>query len=190
MGKVVFDISMSLDGFIAGPNDGLDEPLGEGGERLHSWLAADQTDVEAELFESSQRAIGAVICGRRTYDNSEWIPGYGPAGKTPVFVVTHRTGGDGLREGPFTLVDGIQSAVKQAQTVAGDKEVSVMGGADIAAQLLRAGLVDEVVIHLVPVLLSGGRRLFANLGPDRIELRPIEVIGSPRTSHLRFHVVR
>lgn len=190
MGKAVFEISMSLDGFIAGPNDGVDEPLGVGGERLHSWLGDDRTDAENELIESAERDIGAVICGRRTYDNSGWQPGYGPAGKTPVFVVSHDSGEGGRHEGgPFTFVDSVQSALKQAQEVAGDKEVSVIGGADIGQQMIRDRLVDEIVLHVVPVLLGDGRRLFDNLG-DRIELRPAQVVSSPTTTHLRYVLVR
>jgi dihydrofolate reductase len=194
MGKVVIDITMSLDGFIAAPGDTPEVPLGEGGLRLHAWLMDDRTEVESRLMESAHDTLGVVICGRRTYDNSQpwWGPGQGPAGKTPVVVVSHGVPQDGLGDGsPFTFVtDGIESALKQAQEVAGDKDVCVMGGANLAQQYLKAGLVDEVSIHLVPVLLGGGRRLFDNLGTDHIELKPIEVIGSTTTTHLRYHVVR
>lgn len=191
MGKLVIDITMSLDGFIAAPRDRPDEPLGEGGLRLHNWLTTDRTDVESTVLEQS--APGAIICGRRTYDNSKpwWGVGKGPAGSTPVFVVSHGVDDAGLGDGsPFTFVGGTESALEQARAGAGGKDVCVMGGADIAQQYLTAGLVDEVSIHLAPVLLGAGRRLFDNLGSEHIELRPIEVLESSTTTHLRYRVVR
>ncbi len=194
MGKVVFDITMSLDGFIAGPDDHPDQPLGKDGLRLHDWLSSDRTEAETELLENSNRTLGAVICGRRTYDNSAkwWGPGQGPAGKTPVVVVSHGVAEEAVGEdSPFTFVgEGIEAALARAQEIAGEQDVCVMGGADVAQQYLAAGLVDEVSVHLVPVLLGAGRRLFDHLGPDHIELRPVEVIDSPTTTHVRYDVVR
>ena len=195
MGKTVIDITMSLDGFIAAPGDVPDVPLGEGGLRLHDWLAGDRTEVESAMMAESSSGLGAIICGRRTYDNSEqwWGKGRGPAGDIPVFVVSHRVPPEGIggEDSLFTFVDdGIESTLKQAKAAAGDGDVCIMGGADVPQQFLGAGLVDEVSIHLVPVLFGGGRRLFDNLGTGHRELRPVEVIESTTTTHLRYRVGR
>jgi dihydrofolate reductase len=191
MGKVVFDITMSLDGFICGPGDEPDVPLGVNGLRMHDWLSSDRTEVENEMLEQSVANLGAVICGRRTYDNSEkwWGPGQGPAGKKPVVVISHRDCPEGVAE-PFTFTDSVDNAIKIAQEIAGDKDVCVMGGADIAQQFIKAGLIDEVSIHLIPVLFCGGRRLFDNLGDEHIEMEPIETIHSTTTTHLRYRVTK
>ncbi len=189
MGKVVFDISMSLDGFIAGPNNSPDVPLGVGGLRLHDWLGPERTPIETKLFEDAASTLGAVICGRRTYDNSaqSWGPNHGPGGTTPVFVVTHRTHETPI--GPlYTFVGNIEAALQPAKDVAGNKDICIMGGANLAQQYLKAGLLDEVSIHLIPTLLSAGTRLFDNLSPT--ELDPIEVVASSTTTHLRYRVVR
>ncbi len=189
MGKLITDITMSLDGFIAGPKERPDEPLGEGGLRLHDWLTTDRTDVESTMLEQS--VPGAILCGRRTYDNSRpwWGVGKGPAGSTPVFVVSHTVDNDALGDdSPFTFVaDGIASALDQAKAAAGGNDVCVMGGADLIQQFLKAGLVDEISIHLAPVLLGNGRKLFDTL-PEHVELRPIEVVESSAITHLRYRV--
>jgi dihydrofolate reductase len=194
MGKVVIDITMSLDGFIAAPGDVPDVPLGEGGHRLHDWLAGDRTEVESKMMEESHSSLAAIISGRRNYDNSEpwWGKGEGPAGDVPVFVVSHRPPPEGIGgEGSvFTFSDNLDDALKLAQEAAGEGDVCIMGGADIAQQYLKAGLVDEVSIHLVPVLLGAGRRLFDNLGTDHIELEPVDVVSSATTTHLQYRVVR
>jgi dihydrofolate reductase len=194
MGKVVIDITMSLDGFIAAPGDVPDVPLGEGGHRLHDWLSSDRTEVESKMMEESHSSLAAIISGRRNYDNSEqwWGKGEGPAGDVPVFVVSHRPPPEGIGgEGSvFTFSDNLDDALKLAQEAAGEGDVCIMGGADIAQQYLKAGLVDEVSIHLVPVLLGAGRRLFDNLGTDHIELEPVDVVSSATTTHLQYRVVR
>lgn len=194
MGKVVIDISVSLDGFISGPNDRPDEGLGDGGTRLHDWAWGDDGAATADhaLMESSIAAVGALICGRRTYDNSKnyWGPKRGPHGDKPTFVVSHGVDEEGLGdESPLTFVDNIEKALELAKKAAGDKDVRVMGGANVPQQFLEARLVEEVSIHLVPVLLGGGQKLFDNLSPD-IELRLIEVVESPRVTHIRYQVVR
>lgn len=192
MGKVIIDISVSLDGFISGPNDRPDEGLGDGGMRLHDWAWGDDGAATADraLMENSIAAVGALICGRRTYDNSKnyWGVKQGPHGDKPTFVVSHGVDEEGLGDGsPLTFVDSIEKALELAKKASGDKDVRVMGGANIPQQFLEARLVEEVSIHLVPVLLGGGQKLFDNLSPD-IELRLIEVVESPRVTHIRYHV--
>ena len=157
MGKVVIDKSMSLDGFIAAPGDTPEQGLGEDGMRLHNW-AFDDPSVFERVFGNVLEETGAVIMGRRSYDNSiaEW-GGKGPLGDVPCFVVTHRS--FDVPDAVFTVVtDGIESALAQARDAAGDKHIGVMG-ASLGRQFLAAGLVDEIRIHLVDVLLGGGRRL-------------------------------
>ena len=203
MGQVVFDISMSLDGFIAGPNDRPGLGLGEGGERLHQWLyelaswrerhglAGGQTNRDAELLDEAFRNTRASIVGRRMFDNAgEW--GENPPFDFPVFVLTHQAREPLVKGGTtFTFVnDGIESALAQARAAAGAKNVAIGGGANVAQQYLRAGLIDEIEIHLVPIFLGGGIRLFDNLGDAQIELERTRVIESPAVTHLRFRVVR
>jgi dihydrofolate reductase len=204
MGKVTVDMSMSLDGFIAGPNDSVERPLGEGGERLHEWvydlaswrerhgLTGGKTDTDAEVLDESLKNTGAAVVGKRMFDFANgW--GDNPPFHMPVFVLTHDAREKLVKEGgtTFTFVtDGIQSALEQAKAAAGDKDVSVGGGANIIQQYLSAGLLDEIQIHLVPVLLGDGRRLFENTGTGQIELERTRVIESPGVTHLRFRVVK
>lgn len=203
-GKVAFDISMSLDGFIAGPNDGPELPLGAGGERLHQWLyelaswrephglTGGKTDRDAEILDEAFKNTGASIVGRRMFDNAGgW--GENPPFRTPVFVLTHQAREPLVKGGgtTFTFVtDGIESALAQARAAAGDRDVCVMGGAGIAQQYLAAGLIDELHLHLAPVLLGAGTRLFEPLGAERIELECTRVIAAPGATHLRFRVVK
>jgi len=203
MGQVVFEISMSLDGFIAGPNDRPGLGLGEGGERLHQWayklaswrerhgLAGGQTNRDAELLDEAFRNTGASIVGRRMFDNAEeW--GENPPFDMPVFVLTHQAREPSVKGGTtFTFVtNGIESALAQARAAAGAKNVAIGGGANVAQQYLRAGLLDEIEIHLVPILLGDGIRLFDHLGDAQIELERTRVIESPSVTHLRFRVVK
>jgi dihydrofolate reductase len=192
MAKVVFDMTMSLDGFITGPNDTVDQALGEGGARLHNWISSARTDADTdvlgELFDS-----GAVVAGRRTYDNSQGPDGWGdgPLGTVPVFVLSHSVPEHVQGGAVFTFVtDGIFSALKQAQAAAGAKNVYVMGGADVAGQYLAAGLLDEVRLHVAPVLLGGGVRLFDHAGLTGVTLECTRVISTPGATHLRYRVVR
>lgn len=191
MGNVILDVSMSLDGFITGPNDDAANPLGLGGHRLVQWVFGDRTPDEDRLVEESEWRCGAVIVGRRTYDICSGPNGWGdgPFGLTPVFVVSHGAP-DTVAEGgaPFTFVrDGIESALRQAKAVANGKDVQLMG-ANIARQYLKAGLVDEVRIHLAPVLLGDGVRLFERDRIAPVDLRRAHVIESPTATHLRFQV--
>src|ERR687893_1248116 len=204
MGKVATGLSMSLDGFIAGPNDGQGQPLGEGGERLFAWFSLGDTEYglpgtemvfrvspqSAEMLREAHAGMGAFVTGRRTFDISNGWGGSPPLG-VPTFVVTHSVPKEWVYEGsPFTFVtDGVESAVEQAKAVAGDKDVAV-GAASIAQQCIRAGLLDEVHIDLVPVLLGDGVRLFDHLGPGQIELERTRVIEAPGVTHLTFRVVK
>src|SRR5438445_916825 len=188
---------MSLDGYVAGRDDGPDLPLGEGGERIHEWifglaswrqrhgLEGGERNRDSEIVEEAVWKNRAVVLGKRMYENAG---GWGdePPFHVPVFVLTHETRGPEAKgETTFTFVtDGIESAVKQAQAAAGDKDVLIAGGGSTVQQALRAGLVDEMQIHVVPLLLGGGVRLFEGLGG--IELESTRVIESPSVTHLRF----
>ncbi len=203
MAKVLFEITMSLDGFIAGPNDSPELPLGEGGEELHRWvydlaswreshgLAGGKANRDSEVLAETLRATGAIVLGRRMFDNAKgW--GDDPPFRVPVFVLTHETREDLVKgDTTFTFVtDGIDSALEQAKAAAGDKAVSVGGGANTAQQYLRAGLLDEIQIHVAPLVLGGGIRLFDELAGEQIELEKIRVIDSPEVTHLKFRVVK
>ena len=209
MGNVNVDISMSLDGFVAGPNQSLEAPLGEGGELLHEWILATKSWRELhgrsggevtpddEITRESTEAAGATVMGRRMFSGGEgaWDDdpkalgwwGDDPPFHHPVFVLTQHAREPVTMEGgtTFTFVtDGIESAVDQAKAAAGDKDVTIAGGANTIQQCLRARLVDEVRLHLVPVLLGGGVRLFDGLGNGDVALETIRVIESPNVTHL------
>jgi dihydrofolate reductase len=193
MTNVIFDISMSLDGFVTAANVRPEQPLGEGGQKLHEWAFGDD-ERNRELLAKAVNFVGAVIAGRRTYDLSVASWGAdGPAGpaRVPVFVVTHAMPEDAPDGGVYTFVtDGIESALQQAKAAAGEKTVAVMGGAEIGQQFIRAGLVDEISIHLVPVLFGSGTRMFENLGGEHIQLESAGVIETPEATHLRFRIVK
>ena len=187
MGDVVIDMSMSLDGFIAAPNDNADQGLGEDGMRLHNWMFDDPSVFE-QIYGNLVEETGAVIIGRRTYDNAikDW-GGKGPLEDVPCFVVTHRpvTGADPV----FTFVtDGIESALAKAREAADDKRIGLMGAA-IDRQFIEAGLVDEIRIHVVDVLLGDGRRLFERL-PRRVELEQTGLSETDGVTHLTYRVAR
>jgi dihydrofolate reductase len=205
MSKVAVDLSMSLDGFITGPNDGPENGLGDGGERLHEWLydlsswrerhnlVGGQTSRDAEILDEAFKNTGAIVMGRRMFDIAEAPWGDNPPFHMPVFVVTHRAREQVVKQGgtTFTFVtDGIESALERAKAIAGDKDISVAGGANIVQQYLKAGLLDEIQIHLIPILLGGGRRLFDQLDTQQIEMETTRVIESPGVTHLRFSVVK
>jgi dihydrofolate reductase len=194
MGNVVLDVAISLDGFSAGPNDDL--------ERIHAWMGwgSDATDRNAQVVEEFFKTTGAVVMGKRTWDGVDGPNGWGPNGwagldgaplPMQVFVVTHESREAATKgKTTFTFVTkGLESALEQAKAAAGDRNVYLMG-AKIAQQCLKAGTLDEIVLHLVPVLLTGGIRLFDQLGTQPIELERTEVIEVPGVTHLRFRVVR
>ena len=202
MGLILLNMSMSLDGFIAGPDIDVDRPMGDGGERLHQWLFQGDSDravaadgnspdgVDAQVALEFSTATGAVVIGKRMFDVGVGLWGDTPF-PVPSFVLTHEAREPlVMKSAVFTFVtDGIDSAVRQAQAVAGDKDVLVMGGAGIAQECLRAGILDEIQIQLVPVLLGAGTRLFDHLSPNHIELERTRLIESPHVTHLRFRVV-
>jgi dihydrofolate reductase len=181
VGKVIFDISLSLDGFMAAANRRPGEPLGEGGERLHEWAFGDDEPDRAVLTDGIA-GTGAVIAGRRPYDDSvPWWGADGPTGaaRLPVVVVSHGVPDETPDGGVYTFVaGGIERALDEAKAAAGDKDVTVMGGAQTGQQFLVAGLVDELSIHLVPVLFGSGTRMFENLGHAPIALEPLATIQS------------
>ena len=190
MGTVILDTSMSLDGFMTADNRTAEVPLGEGGEVLTQWAMDDAAGVE--LLGKWVGNLGASIAGRVTYDTS--LPWWGPNGpsgeaRRPLFVVTHQAPQDTLENGVYSFVtDGINGALAQAQAAAGDKDVVVMGGANVGRQYLRAGLIDEVQIHLVPVVLGGGTPMFDDVG--RLDLTTLEAVRSEHATHLRYRIER
>ncbi|MGH2954722.1 MAG: dihydrofolate reductase family protein [Solirubrobacterales bacterium] len=213
MAKVFVDISMSLDGFVAGPNQTLGEPLGKGGEQLHEWAfalaawrerhgeAGGETSPSSAVVDESLARTGAVIMGRRMFSGGEgpWPDdpnadawwGDEPPFRVPVFVLTHHAREAEARQGgtSFTFVtDGIEAALEQARAAAEDKDVHVAGGANAVQQYLRAGLVDDVQVHLAPVLLGAGVRLFDGLGDRPPNLESTRVVSAPAVTHLRYRV--
>jgi dihydrofolate reductase len=192
MGLVVLDMSMSLDGFVAGPNVARERPMGDRGERLHDWMSATRTDGEPRVFdEAAFGTTGSVVMGRRTFEVGEG-PWEDDTFHVPCFVITHEPR-ETLAKGraAFTFVtDGVGRALEQATAAAGDGNVTVMGGAGVAQQFLKAGLLDELRLHLVPVLLGDGIRLFDRHGSGQVELEPPEVIEAPGVTHLRYRLVR
>ena len=202
MGRVITGITMSLDGFVAGPNDGLEKPLGDGGERLFKWYFSGDTEMRipgapvfkvsaksAELFQDAIKRTGAMVAGRRMFDIANGWGGNPPF--APCFVVTHTPPQEWVKENSaFTFVtDGVESAIRQAKQVAGDKDVAV-ATASITQQCLKAGLLDAIHIDLAPVLLGSGVRLFDYLGIEPIELESTQVVEAPSVTHLTFRVIK
>lgn len=193
MSKVISGISMSLDGFVTGPNVTREQQLGDGGEVLHRWLwEPDPRDTD--LLAGMAKDVGSILMGRRSYDLAEGDGGWGdggPAGTAPCFVLTHNPPAPETVRAPsvFTFVsDGIHSAVEQAKAAAGDKVVGVHG-ASAAQQCLAAGLLDEILVSLAPVLLGSGTRLFEHLG-GQFHLERTNVIATPNATHLQFSIIR
>jgi dihydrofolate reductase len=213
MPKLRFQIAMSLDGFIAGPNQSERNPLGEGGMQLHEWVFALQAwrashgqdggalNVSNTVIEESLENIGATVMGRnmfggeRSWEEHPWDGWWGeePPFHTPVFVVTHHPREPLSMQGGTTfhfVTDGIESALEQAREAAGGKDVALGGGASVAQQYLSAGLIDEMQIHLVPVLLGDGARLFENLQPAATGLECIRALEAPGVTHLTYRMSR
>jgi dihydrofolate reductase len=192
MSKVIFDMSMSLDGYVKAAGATADEPLGQGGERLHEWAMADDT-AGRELLDTAVAEAGAYIGGRRTYDDSlRWWGADGPTGpaRLPLFVVTHKQPEEVPADSVYTFVtDGIESALRQAKEAAGDRSVYIMGGPNLASQYVRAGLVDQIGVHLVPVIFGGGDRLVDHVG-DHIQLEVVRVADTPTATHLLYDIVK
>jgi dihydrofolate reductase len=192
MGKVVYDISMSLDGFITAAGQTPLEPMGAGGQRLHDWAFGDD-ERDREVLSTGLAGTGAVITGRRNYtDALPWWGADGPTGpaRLPIVVLCHEIPADPPPPGGvYTFVTGgVEQALKHAREAAGDKDVTVMGGAETGRQFLAAGLVDEISIHLVPVVLGGGTPMFTGGLP--VELENIGSLQTAAATHLRFRVRR
>ena len=192
MSKSVLYMSMSLDGFIAGPGDDADHGLGVAGECLHAWLGPwtgapagfEPPGPSAKVFDESM-ATGAVLVGRRTFDFAgHWD---GDHHGVPIFIPTTGTPPSPESDWVNYVTDGVESAMRQAKEAAGDEDVMVHG-ADLAQSLLRAGVLDELEIHLIPVLLGEGRRLFEHLGAEHIELELTRIIDASGVTHLRYRV--
>ena len=190
MTKVVLSFSVSLDGFVAGPDVGIDQPMGRGGERLHDWLFKSPSEIDAEKAREISQRVGAAIVGRRTFD-----VGIGPWEDTPYpvpsFVLTHEKRQPlAMKSGTFTFVtDGIESALSRARVAAGDKDIVVMG-ADAARQYVAAGLADEIIIQLAPVLMGKGTRLLDQFEGRQIELTQVSAVQSPSVTHLTYRLAK
>jgi dihydrofolate reductase len=210
MSNVTCQISISLDGFVAGPNQSLDNPIGEGGMRLHQWAFATDTwnehhgetagerTADSLVAEEVVEGIGAYIMGRNMFGagrgdwDESWRGWWGedPPYHTPVFVLTHHPREPLEMEGGTTfhfVTDGIEAALEQARAAAGDGDVSIAGGASAVRQYLAAGLLDVLYLHIVPVVLGEGERLLDGVGDPTLE--PIKVVDSPTVTHVKYRVV-
>ncbi len=206
-----FEISISLDGFVAGPNQSEEHPLGEGATQLHEWALGleawrrphgkegGETNASSAVLEESQQGIGAVIMGRNMFggsgawDEHPWDGWWGddPPFHVPVFVVTHHPREPLAMQGGTTfhfVTEGIESALAQAREVAGEADISLGGGAEVAQQYLQAGLVDQMQLHLVPVLLGGGEPLFDSLEGAGLELEQVRVVEGAGVTHLKYRL--
>jgi dihydrofolate reductase len=212
MSQVRSHISVSLDGYVAGPNQSMENPLGEGGERLHDWVVATEswrrqhgksggeTGADSEVAAQVAQGVGAVIMGRNMFGppvggpwDESWRGWWGedPPFHTPVYVLTHHPREPLEMQGGTTfhfVTDGIESALEQARAAAGDRDVLIAGGANAIQQYLAAGLLDELHLHIAPILLGGGERLLENVGEPTLE--PVEVVGSRAATHVKYRVVR
>jgi dihydrofolate reductase len=209
--SVTCQISISLDGFVAGPNQSIDNPIGEGGMRLHEWafataswreqhgLAGGEPNADADVIDEVFEGVGAYVMGRKMFGGGDgpwdetWTGWWGedPPYHVPVYVLTHHRREPLAMQGgtTFTFVtDGIESALEQAQTAAGDKDIAIAGGASAVQQYLAAGLLDELYLHIVPIVLGSGERLLENVGDPTLE--PVKVIASPAVTHVKYRVVR
>ena len=209
MSKVTAEISVSLDGYAAGPNQTMDNPLGEGGDRLHEWVIATrswraqhdkeggETGPDDDAAAWFGRGVGAYIMGRNMFgppEGGEWDDswrgwwGDDPPYHAPVFVLTHHPREPVPMEGGTTfhfVTDGIESALEQARAGAGDQDVKVIGGANALQQYLKAGLLDELLLHVAPVVLGSGERLFENVGDPKLE--QVEVVAGS-AAHVKYRV--
>jgi dihydrofolate reductase len=214
MSKLRCDISISLDGFVAGPNQSEENPLGEGGERLHDWVVelaswrqahgmqGGEVNESTRVVGESRENIGAAVMGRNMFGpigggrwgDEQWTGWWGdnPPYHYPVFIVTHHHRDPVEMEGGTTfhfVTDGIESALEQAKKAAGDKDVMLWGGGNIIQQYLAAGLLDELELHVVSVLLGDGARPFGNRGYAEVQLEQLRVVEAPGVTHLKYRVV-
>ena len=213
MSKFRFNITMTLDGYVAGPNQSVENGLGEGGERMHDWVVplktfreihgdegGGETGTNDDVLRESFANIGATIMGRNmfgpdrgTWGDEPWKGWWGdtPPFHHPVFVLTHHAREPLAMEGGTTFIfvtDGIESALRQAREAAGGTDILLGGGASVAQQYLAAGLIDEMELHVVPLLLGGGERLLDNLEGSDVELVPIRTLEGPGVAHLKYRI--
>ena len=198
MAKVTANITMSLDGYVTGPDDRPGQGLGEGGERLHYWVfggpwtydgghRGEMIGADKEFFDGLMANVGAVIGGRGTYRAADAWGGKNPA-NLPFFILTHRPE-DQPADGEFIFVDGLEEAIARAREAAGDRDVNIMGGADVIRQALGGGYVDEFSISIAPVTLGRGKRLFDGFD-ERGKLIPIRTYQSRYATHVTYSVAR
>jgi dihydrofolate reductase len=210
MTNVTCHIAISLDGYVAGPNQSMDDPIGEGGMRLHQWVfktdswrgqhgeGGGERNPNSDVVEEVVENVGAYIMGRNMFGpgRGEWDPewrgwwGEDPPYHTPVFVLTHHPHEPLEMQGGTTfhfVTDGIEAALEQARAAAADRDVSIAGGASTVRQYLAAGALDELYLHIVPVVLGGGERLLENVGDPTLE--PVKVVASPDVTHVKYRVV-
>ena len=213
MNRVTAHLSVSLDGFAAGPNQSLENPIGEGGMQLHQWvfgleawrrehgMEGGEANASSDVVDRAQENVGAVVMGRNMFgggpgpwrDDPRWDGWWGedPPFHAPVYVLTHHARDPLEMEGGTTfhfVTDGIESAVAQAREAAGERDVSLAGGASVAQQCMRAGLLDELQLHVVPVLLGDGERLFDRVSSGDVELEATDVLEAPGVTHLTYRV--
>jgi dihydrofolate reductase len=209
MSSITSNISISLDGFVAGPNQTLEEPLGEGGERLHEWVLrtaawrrehgreGGEDNADGEVVEETLQNVGAYVMGRKMFGGGDgpwdesWRGWWGddPPFHVPVFVLTHHAREPLEMKGGTTfhfVTDGVEPALEQARAAAAGRDVVVAGGASAINQCLAAGLLDELYLHIVPIVLGGGERLLREVGDPKLE--PVKVVASPLVTHIKYRV--
>ncbi|WP_243866144.1 dihydrofolate reductase family protein [Actinophytocola oryzae] len=188
MGTVAIDITVSLDGFATGPNAGMDGALGIGGEPLHDWVHDRRTDVDAAILDRADTASGALLMGRHTFDVVDGPKGWSDEPGPPVFVVTSNPPTSTRLGDRFRFVGDLEDALTRAKAAAGDKDVMVMGGAHLCRQYLYAGLVDEVRLHVAPIVLGDGTPLFERTTMTPIGLVQQDVTVTPAATHITYRV--
>ncbi|GAB3806144.1 dihydrofolate reductase family protein [Virgibacillus kimchii] len=202
MGKVVFDISVSLDGFIAGLNDSSDNPIGDGGKQLHEWiyklaswrkqhgLTGGEKNRNDDILQGLAANTGAIIMGKRMFNSGADYWDEKPPFHMPVFVLTHEKRAMQVKEGGTTfhfVNDGVKDAFEQAKETAGNKDISIAGGASVIHQFLNAGLIDEFQLHVVPIFLGSGIRLFKSMNAQ-LKIEKISVLDSPEVTHMKYRL--
>jgi dihydrofolate reductase len=191
MGQVICDMSMSLDGYVTGPNDSRENPFGDGAGMMHDWIVDAATDEDRALLQEMLDGVGAIVMGRRSFNKNEGDGGWGdggPVGEIPCFVVTHHEPATPYPSIYTFVTDGVASAIERAKQTAGQNVVG-LHGATVMQQALPLGLVDEIRVHVIPFLLGGGTPLFAHLD-SAISLQRTSVLATPAATHLGFRVVR
>jgi dihydrofolate reductase len=190
MARVICDMSISLDGYVTGPNDSRENPFGDGADMLHDWIFDAATDDDRAILQEMLDGVGAVVMGRKSFDKNEGDGGWGdggPLGDTPCFVVTHHQPTTAHSTVYTFVTDGVASAIEQAKNAAGEKVVG-LHGATVMQQALPLGLVDEIRVHVIPVLLGGGTPQFSTLDSS-INLERAQALVTPAATHLGFRMV-